>query len=106
MRLRSAPSFFVFVSLAMGVPAQAEPLLGDGPGCTDKVAATRLAELQGKDFDPEYIEIWAKGMQDGSCRGYSAGQDVSVEERSDGLACVKAADDTQCFWMPDAKAPL
>jgi len=83
--------------------ASSAPMAGDGPGCTDKAVAAKLAATA--ETDPAYIEIWAKGMQDGSCRGFSAGLDVTVEERADGLACVKAADDKACFWVRESMAP-
>lgn len=88
--------------LALVSPAAADQLTGDGPGCTDKALGARLAELT--DTDPEYITIWAAGMQDQSCRGYSAGQEVTVEAREDGLACVKTAEDAKCFWVKGAMA--
>jgi hypothetical protein len=59
------------VSLALTGVARGDPLAGDGPGCKDKTIAAKLLPLE--DYDPAYIEIWAKGMQDQSCRGYSAG---------------------------------
>ena len=83
--------------------AAAAPMAGDGPGCKDKATAAKLLPLQ--DYDPAYIDIWAKGMADGSCRGYSAGVEVTVEDRGDGMACVKAADDDACFWVRESMAP-
>ena len=83
--------------------AAAAPMAGDGPGCKDKATAAKLLPLQ--DYDPAYIDIWAKGMADGSCRGYSAGVEVTVEDRGDGVACVKATDDDACFWVRDSLAP-
>ncbi|MGE0846256.1 MAG: hypothetical protein AB7L41_08295 [Flavobacteriaceae bacterium] len=81
----------------------ADPMTGDGPGCTDKARAAELAGLD--DFDPGFIAIWAEGMQDASCRGYSAGQQVTVDERDEGLACVRAEDDEACFWVSGKLAP-
>ena len=89
--------------LAAWHPDAARPMTGDGPGCTDKMRASELAGLE--DFDPRFISIWADGMQDGSCRGYSAGQAVMVDARTDGLACVRAMDDEVCFWIRDDLAP-
>ena len=78
-------------------------MAGDGAGCTDKAIAMKLAALE--EIDPAYITIWAKGMQDDSCRGFSAGLEVTVEGRSDGLACVKSAEDKTCFWVKESMAP-
>lgn len=83
--------------------AAAAPMAGDGAGCRDKAVAAKLIPLE--DTNPAYIEIWAKGMRDGSCRGYSAGQEVAVVERADGMACVRAADDDVCFWVRESMAP-
>lgn len=83
--------------LAFLSPAAAEVLIGDGPGCTDKALGARLAELT--DTDPEYISIWATGMQDQSCRGFGVGNEVTVDERADGLACIRTAEDDTCFWV-------
>ncbi|MGE0502725.1 MAG: hypothetical protein AB7I79_18535 [Rhizobiaceae bacterium] len=91
-----------FISAAASI-AWSAPMAGDGPACTEKAKAAKLATLT--DLDPEYITIWATGMQDGSCRGYSAGQEVTVEKREDGLACVRAEDDQTCFWITETKAP-
>jgi len=88
--------------LALVSHAAADQLTGDGPGCIDKARGARLAELT--DTNAEYISIWATGMQDQSCRGYSAGQEVTVEARDDGLACVKAAEDAKCFWVKGSMA--
>lgn len=89
--------------LMLGLPALADTLAEDGPGCKDKAIAAKFLTLT--DTDPEYITIWAQGMQDQSCRGYSAGLEVTVEERGDGMACVKAADDAVCFWVRESMAP-
>jgi hypothetical protein len=91
------------LSLGLGGAASAAPMAGDGPGCKDKAIAAKLIGLT--DVDPAYIEIWAAGMQDGSCRGYPIGQEVTVEDRADGMACVKAADDDACFWVRESMAP-
>ena len=100
--MRTALTIAAF-SLALTGAASADQLEGDGPGCKDKAIAAKLITLE--DFDPAYIEIWAKGMQDQSCRGYSAGQEVTVDERADGMACVRAADDEACFWVRENMAP-
>ena len=81
----------------------AGPMSGDGPGCNDKARASELAGLE--DFDPRFISIWAEGMQDGSCRGYSVGQEVTVDDRADGLACIRAEVDETCFWIREDLAP-
>jgi hypothetical protein len=91
------------LSLALTGAARGDQLAGDGAGCKDKTIAAKLAALD--EFDPAYIEIWAKGMQDQSCRGYSAGQEVTVDERGDDMACVRAADDEACFWVAESMAP-
>lgn len=98
-RCAARPALMVVLTFLCGA-ACAEPLAGDVVGCTDKAAATRLLALE--DTDAAFVGIWAKGMQDGSCRGYSAGQEVTVDERGDGMACVRAADDKACFWVEDA----
>ena len=76
---------------------------GDGAGCTDKAIAAELVALD--DTNPRYVEIWAKGMQDQSCRGFSAGLTVTVADRADGMACVKSAGDATCFWVKESAAP-
>ena len=91
------------LSLALTAAARADQLAEDGAGCKDKAIAAKLAALE--DVDPAYIEIWAKGMQDQSCRGYSVGQQVTVEDRADGMACIRAADDEACFWVRESMAP-
>lgn len=78
-------------------------MAGSGPGCKDKAIAAKLRGLQ--NTDPAYIEIWAKGMQDQSCRGYGAGREVTVEDRAEGMACVRADDDEACFWVRESMAP-
>ena len=83
--------------------AAAEPLKGDGPGCKDKALGIELASL--KDTDTHYISIWAQGMQDQSCRGFSAGLEVTVEERDETVACVRSAEDDACFWVRADMAP-
>ncbi len=101
----------VFVSTAMIVllpllsacSAIAAPMAGDGPGCKDKKVAATLIPL--KDTDPAYIEVWAKGMVDRSCRGYPIGEEVTVEDRADDMACVRAKDDAVCFWVREGLAP-
>jgi hypothetical protein len=83
--------------------AVAEPMRADGPGCTDRAITARLTALRGA--DPAYFIVWAEGVQDGLCRGYSSGLDVTVDERSEGLACVRAPEDKSCHWVADAMAP-
>lgn len=97
------PRIATIVLLFLTTAAAAEPMRGDGPGCTDQALGAKLAALS--DTDPEYISIWASGMQDQSCRGYSAGAEVTVEARAEGLACVRAADDAACFWVREDIAP-
>ena len=80
-----------------------ELLAGNGPGCVDKSAAAKFAALS--DTDPAYIGIWADGMKDGTCRGYSEGQAVIVEDRAPALACVRAPEDSRCFWVREDMAP-
>lgn len=89
--------------LVLAGTAAAEPMRGDGAGCRDKAVAAELLSLE--DFDPAYIAIWANGMRNQSCRGYGAGQDVTVDARADGMACVRAADDEECFWVAESVAP-
>jgi hypothetical protein len=99
-------SFFAsaaIVALLSACSASAAPMAGDGPGCKDKAIAATLIPL--KDTDPAYIEIWAKGMVDRSCRGYPIGEEVTVEDRADGMACVRAKDDAVCFWVREGLAP-
>jgi hypothetical protein len=96
-------SMVALAASAIAGVAAAEPMAGDGPGCKDKAIAAKLLLLQ--DSDPAYIEIWATGMVDGSCRGYSAGVEVTVEDRGAGMACVKATDDDACFWVRESMAP-
>ena len=91
-------------TIAAAWPAAADgAMTGDGAGCTDRAKAAELATLE--DTDPRYIAIWAEGMKDSSCRGFSTGQQVRVVERDGGLACVLAADDVSCHWIGDDIAP-
>lgn len=83
--------------LALAHPVAAETIVGGGPGCKDKAVGEVLAALT--DTDPKYIDTWAKGMQDQSCRGFAAGLTVTVDQRADGLACVRTDEDTECFWV-------
>ena len=91
---------------AIAGAASAAPMAGDGPGCKDKAIAAKLIGLTDR-RSPAYIEILGDGdrEQDGSCRGYPIGQEVTVEDRADGMACVKAADDDACFWVREDMAP-
>jgi hypothetical protein len=93
MRICLAAALWIVLAL----PAAAVELQGDGAGCTDKALGTKLAGLT--DMDPEYIAIWAKGMQDQSCRGFGVGNDVTVDERDGDIACVRTAEDATCFWV-------
>ena len=99
-------NYLIIAALVMGpaCAAHAEKMTGDGFGCKDKEIAARLIGMS--DLDPAYLEIWFTGMKDQSCRGSSIGQEVTVEARGDGLACVRAEDDKEaCFWVPEAMAP-
>jgi hypothetical protein len=53
--------------VTVGSADAADRMAGDGLGCKDRTIAGRLIDMP--DTDPAYIEIWAKGMQDLSCRG-------------------------------------
>lgn len=90
-------------TLVLAGTATGEPLKGDGPGCKDRALGAELASIQ--ETDPRYIEIWATGMQDQSCRGFSAGQDVTEDERAEGIACIRTAEDDACFWVRADMAP-
>ena len=86
-----------------GAKSAGSVMRGDGAGCKNKAIAAELVALD--DTNPRYIEIWAKGMQDKSCRGFSVGLTVSVDGRTDGMACVKSAEDAACFWVKESVAP-
>jgi hypothetical protein len=90
----------VLVSAGM---AAAEPLKGDGPGCKDKALGIELASLQ--ETHARYISIWAQGIQDLSCRGFSGGLEVTVEARDGTVACVRTAEDDVCYWVRADMAP-
>ena len=98
---------FACLSLLLAGPAAAGMLKGEGAGCQDKLLGTELATLSPE--EPRYIEIWAQGMQDMSCRGFGQSSgDVTIENREDGLACIRAGDDDPnkpCFWVPDKWLP-
>jgi len=83
-------------------------LKGDGSGCKDKVEAIKLVEASKKEDQSEYITLWADGMQDQRCRGFSEGLGATVEKTdSDGWACIKPADDPEvdaCFWIAPGRA--
>lgn len=103
-QVRTSPPKFLREANAAAWPAAADnAMTGDGAGCTDRAKAAELATLE--DTDPRYIAIWAEGMKDSSCRGFSTGQQVRVVERDGGLACVLAADDVSCHWIGDDIAP-
>jgi len=71
-------------------------------GCKDKAKAMALVEAGKKDDPTEMIDLWAAGMQDQSCRGYTAGLGVSVEKTEDGWSCILAIDDPDnktCLWV-------
>jgi hypothetical protein len=68
---------------------------------------TRRAEelaAAGKLDDPsKMIELWSRGMQDGSCRGFTGGLAVAVDHVEGSWACILPGDDPgnkQCFWVP------
>jgi hypothetical protein len=83
-------------------------LKGDGTGCKDKAEAVKLVDASNKEDQSEYINLWASGMQDQRCRGFSEGLGATVEKSdSDGWACIKPADDPQvdaCFWIAPGRA--
>ena len=103
MRPRRRLEILLVSMLAGPAVAAAEPMAADGAGCSDRAVAAALvaAPFEG----PEYIRIWAKGMQDGSCRGYARGEDVAVDEVADDMSCVRASDDAVCFWVSKDMAP-
>ncbi len=103
--------------------AAAQPMAGSGAGCTDKAKGARLADLRKlmadmESVDPtaptnsqyqgyltESVDIWAKGLQDQSCRGFGPTNEVTIVERSNGLACVRTTEDKNCFWVSEKIAP-
>jgi len=97
------------VSLASACTADAaDKMVGDGLGCKDRTIAGQLIGMP--DTDPVYIEIWANGMQDFSCRGLGASTAVEVKDRDEEMACVLPLDDQtlvdeKCFWVVKEIAP-
>ena len=85
------------------IPTGTTPLKGDGSGCKDRAEAAKLVTASKGDDQSEYIKLWADGMQDQRCRGFSEGLGVTVKEKAaDGWACIVPADDPQnpcCFWV-------
>jgi hypothetical protein len=85
------------------IPTGTTPLKGDGPGCKDRAEAAKLVTASKGADQSEYIRLWADGMQDQRCRGFSMGLGVTVKEKAaDGWACILPADDPQnptCFWI-------
>lgn len=85
------------------IPTGTTPLKGDGPGCKDRAEAGKLVAASKGDDQSAYIKMWADGMQDQRCRGFSTGLGVTVKEKAaDGWACILPADDpanTTCFWI-------
>ena len=102
-------SMIAMVSLATACSAAAaDKMAGDGLGCKDRTIAGRLIDMP--DTDPAYIEIWATGMQDLSCRGLGAGNEVEVKDRDEDMTCVlplvgSTVDDGKCLWVVNAIAP-
>ena len=102
-------SMIAVLSLATACSADAaDKMAGDGLGCKDRTIAGRLIDMP--DTDPAYIEIWATGMQDLSCRGLGAGNEVEVKDRDEDMTCVlpledQALDDGACFWVVNSIAP-
>ena len=72
-------------------------------GCKDKTKAMALVEAGKKEDQAEFIKLWADGMQDYSCRGFTTGLGVAVEKTNeDGWDCILPIDDPDnkaCFWI-------
>ncbi|RWP42492.1 MAG: hypothetical protein E5Y63_17990 [Mesorhizobium sp.] len=106
MRILSTVAIASLVTV--GSADAADRMAGDGLGCKDRAIAGRLIDMP--DTDPAYIEIWAKGMQDLSCRGLGVGLEVAVKDRDDAMTCVRpledqTLDDGACFWVVNRIAP-
>lgn len=117
-----ALTIILAVPVAMGA-AVPQPMAESGAGCTDKTKGARLADLrklmadmesadpeapaksQYQDYLKESVDIWTQGLQDQSCRGFGPANEVTVEQRADGLACVRTSEDKLCFWVSEKMAP-
>ncbi len=91
----------------------AEILAGDAPyvvgdagarGCRDKERAKALIAA-GKDESKQdlYLKLYAEGMVDQSCRGFTNGLGVHIErENEDGFDCILSIDSpesNECVWI-------
>lgn len=101
------------ISSASAEQTPAEILAGDAPyvvgdagarGCRDKERAKALIAA-GKDEAKQdlYLKLYAEGLVDQSCRGFTNGLGVHIEvENEDGFDCILSIDNPEskeCVWI-------
>ena len=75
---------------------------GDAKGCKDKAKALELIAASKSADTSKFIQLWADGMKDQTCRGFADGLPVKVDHAEGNLACILPGDDPknkQCFWI-------
>lgn len=93
----------VAVDASKLTPGANVTLKAETKGCKDRAKAEELVAASKLDDPSKMIKIWAEGMQDRTCRGFTGGLAVSVEKVDGRWACILPGDEPenkQCFWVP------
>jgi hypothetical protein len=94
------------VAASGGMPSANGAIKADAQGCKDKAKATELIAASKSGDTSKFITLWADGMKDQTCRGFSPGLPVKLDHQEGDLTCILPGDDPankQCFWI-DSKA--
>lgn len=81
--------------------AQAETVVNERFGCHAEQVTERLFQLVQAGDESGFGQLLSSSLASGECRYWKKGDDVALESRTLGYACIKAkAAGGQCYWTP------
>lgn len=81
--------------------AQAETIVKDRFGCHAQQVTERLFQLVQAGDESGFDQLLSTSLASGECKSWKTGEDVAIEARTIGYACLRpAAAGGQCYWTP------
>ncbi len=88
------------LTVILSSPADAARVSRDTFGCKAVASADQLATLLASD-QTAYAENLGRLTRAGQCRVWSAGEQVAIKDREDGLICLAPQEIASfCYWSP------
>lgn len=80
--------------------AQAETIIKDRFGCHAQQVTERLFQLVQAGDESGFGQLLNTSLASGECKSWKTGEDVAIESRTIGYACLRPTAGGQCYWTP------